>query len=121
MTQEWYFLDPEFALAKLEIKLVRSQPLKYNSGVFFMFFHCLRIYNNVFNEYHDKLVQLWHEDRVHEVHEVCRCIHQPKGHDKILIETISRCEGHLGYIFGTNLDLVIAGVEINFREHPGSR
>jgi hypothetical protein len=37
-----------------------------------MFFHSLRIYKNVINEYSDKLVQLRHEDRVHEVHEVCR-------------------------------------------------
>jgi hypothetical protein len=39
MTQEWYFLDPELALAKLGIKLVLSQPLKYNLEVFFVFFH----------------------------------------------------------------------------------
>jgi hypothetical protein len=79
MTQERYFLDPEFALAKLGIKSMLSQPLKYNSEVFFVFFHSLRIYKNVVNEYHSKLVQLWHEDRVHEVHEVCRHICQPKS------------------------------------------
>jgi hypothetical protein len=39
MTQEWYFLDPELALAKLGIKLVLSLPLKYNLEVFFVFFH----------------------------------------------------------------------------------
>jgi hypothetical protein len=52
---------------------------------------------------------------------VCWHIRQPKGHDKILIETISCSEGCLGYIFGMNLDLVIAGAEINFGEHLGSR
>jgi hypothetical protein len=61
-----------------------------------------------------------HENRVHEVHEVCRRIHQPKWHDKIFIETISHCERHLGYIFSTNLDLVIAKVVINLRKHLGS-
>jgi hypothetical protein len=50
-----------------------------------------------------------------------RCIGQPKGHEKTLIETISHREGRLGYIFGTNLDLVIAGAAINFGEHLGSR
>jgi hypothetical protein len=85
-----------------------------------MFFHTLRIYQNVINEHHDKLVQLQHENRVHEIHEVCRCIRQPKGHDKILIETISCSEDCLGYIFVTNLDLVIARAEINFVEHLGS-
>jgi hypothetical protein len=86
-----------------------------------MFFRTLQIYQNVVNEHYDKLVQVWHENRVHEVHEVCQRIHQPKGHDKILIETISHCEGYLGYILSTNLDLVIAGAEINFGEHLGSR
>jgi hypothetical protein len=45
---------------------------------------------------------------------MCWRICQSKWHDKILIETISHCEGRLGYIFGVNLDLVIAGAEINF-------
>jgi hypothetical protein len=52
---------------------------------------------------------------------MCQRIGQPKGHDKVLIETISRREGHLGYIFGANLDLVIARAEINLGEHLGSR
>jgi hypothetical protein len=62
MTQEWYFLDPKLALAKLGIKLVLSQPLKYNLEVFLVFFYSLQIYRNIVNEYHDKLVQLQHED-----------------------------------------------------------
>jgi hypothetical protein len=121
MTQEWYFLDPELIVAKLGVKLVLSQPLKYNSKVFFMFLYSLRIYKNVVNEYHDKLVQLRHEDRVHEVREVCWRICQPKRHHKILIETISYSESFLGYIFSMNLDFVINGAETNLREHLGSR
>jgi hypothetical protein len=117
MTQEWFLLDSELTLDKLGVKLVLSQPLKYNSEVFFVFFHNLQIYKNVINEYHDKLVQLRHEDRVHELHEVCQRICQPKRHHKILIETISCREHHLGYVFHTNLDLVIAGAEINLGEH----
>jgi ATP sulfurylase len=82
-----------------------------------MFFHTLQIYQNVINKHHDKLVQLQHENRVHEVHEECQRICQPKGHDEILIETISCSTCHLGYIFSMNLDLVIAGAEINLGEH----
>jgi hypothetical protein len=78
MTQEWYFLDPELALAELGIQRVLSWPLKYNSDVFFMFFHTLRIHQNVINAHHDKLVQLQHENQVHKVHEVCQRICQPK-------------------------------------------
>jgi hypothetical protein len=121
VTQEWYFLDPKLALAKLGVKLVLSQPLKYNSEVFFVLVHSLRVYKNVVSEYHDKLVQLRHEDKVHEVHEVCWCICQPKRHHKILIETISCSESRLGYIFDMNLDLVTARAEINLGEHLGSR
>jgi hypothetical protein len=36
-----------------------------------MFFHTLQIHQNVINEYHDKLVQFWHENQVHKVHEGC--------------------------------------------------
>jgi hypothetical protein len=39
VTQEWYFLDPELTLAKLGVQLVLSWLLKYNSEMFFMFFH----------------------------------------------------------------------------------
>jgi hypothetical protein len=117
MTQEWYLHDPEHALAKLGVNLVLSKALKYNSEVFFMFFYSLSIYKNVVNEYHVKLVHHWHEDRVHEVHEVCQRIHQPKRHHKILKETISYRERRLGYVFSTNLDFVTAGVEINLGEH----
>jgi hypothetical protein len=45
---------------------------------------------------------------------------QHKRHHKVFIETISHGDLHLGYIFGMNLDLVIAGVEINLGEHLGS-
>jgi hypothetical protein len=77
-----------------------------------MFFHTSQIYKNVVNEYHNKLVQLQHEDGVHAIHEVCRCICQSKGHDEIFKETISCSECYLGYIFGTNLDLMIAEVRL---------
>jgi hypothetical protein len=85
-----------------------------------MFFHTPQIYKNVINEHHDKLVQFWHEDRVHEIHEVCQHIRQSKRLDKIFKETISCGEGYLGYVFGMNHDLMIAGAEINLREHLGS-
>jgi hypothetical protein len=82
-----------------------------------MFFYTPRIYKNVINEHHDKLVQFRHEDGVHEIYEVCQRIHQSKQHDKIFKETISYGEGCLGYVFGMNLDLMIVEAEINHREH----
>jgi hypothetical protein len=62
VTQEWYLLDPELAFIELGIQLMLSQSLKHNSEVIFMFFHTLRIYQNIVNENHDELVQLWHEN-----------------------------------------------------------
>jgi hypothetical protein len=50
---------------------------------------------------------------------VCRCIHQPKRHDKILIKPVSRRESRLGDIFITDFNLMIAGAEINLGEHLG--
>jgi hypothetical protein len=51
---------------------------------------------------------------------VCQHIGQPERHDKILIKRVSRRESHLGDIFDMNLNLMIAGAEINLREHLGS-
>jgi hypothetical protein len=98
-----------------------SQSLKHDSKMFFMFFRTLRIYMYVVDEDHNKLVQLRHEYRVHEMHEVCWCIRQRKRHDKILIKPVSQRESRLGDIFDMNFNLMIAGVEINLGEHLGSR
>jgi hypothetical protein len=39
----------------------------------------------------------------------------------VVLKVVCCIEGRLGYIFATNLDLMISGAEINFREHLGSR
>jgi hypothetical protein len=44
----------------------------------FMLFLVLRIDQDVINEDHDKLVQLYHEYRDHQVHEVRGVVGQPK-------------------------------------------
>jgi hypothetical protein len=69
VTQEWDFLDLELTLTELGIQMMLLQTLKYNSELIFMFFHTLRIYQNVINKHHNELVQLRHENWVHEVHE----------------------------------------------------
>jgi hypothetical protein len=43
-----------------------------------MLFFTLEIDQDVINEGHDKLVQLWHEYGVHQVHEMCRSIDESK-------------------------------------------
>jgi hypothetical protein len=70
--------QPELTLAVLGIELMIMQTLKYNAEMLFMLFFILRIDQDVVNEDHNKLVQLCHEYRVHQVHEVSGGIGQPK-------------------------------------------
>jgi hypothetical protein len=105
------FINPEFTLAKLSIKLMVSQSLKHDSEMLYMY---------VANEDHKKLVHVQHEYRVHEVHDVFWHICQPKRHDKILIKPVSLRERCLGDIFGMDFNLMITRVKINLGEHLGS-
>ena len=51
-----------------------SEVLKNDVQMFGMFLLILGINEDVIDEYHDELIKLGHEDRVHEIHEVGRCI-----------------------------------------------
>jgi hypothetical protein len=84
------------------------QSLKYNAEMLLMLFLTLRKDQDVVNEDHDKLVQLFHENRVHQLHEVSGGIGQTKRHHQILINTVSGGENSLWDIFFTDLDLMIA-------------
>jgi hypothetical protein len=78
MTQEWNFAQPELTLAILHIELMITQSLKHNVKMPFMFFLALREDKDVINEDHDKLVQLYLEYRVHQVHDVSGGVGQPE-------------------------------------------
>jgi hypothetical protein len=80
MTQELNFGQPKLTLAKLCIQLMITQSLKHSAEMLFMLFLTLRKHQDVVNEDHNKLVQLFHENRVHQVHEVSRGIGQTKRH-----------------------------------------
>jgi hypothetical protein len=67
MTQELNFVQPELALAKHCIKLMITQLRKHNTEMLFL---TLRKDQDDVNEDHDKLVHLFHENQVHQVHEV---------------------------------------------------
>jgi hypothetical protein len=85
MTQELNFTQPELAFAKLRINLMITQSLKRSAKMLFIFFLTLRKEQDVINEDHDKLVYLFHENRVHQVHEVSGGIGQTKRHHQILV------------------------------------
>ena len=72
MAQKLDFLEPEITFTEFSIQLVLSETLENNAKVLSMLFFILVIYKNVVNENHDKLIQLRHEYRVHEVLRVSR-------------------------------------------------
>jgi hypothetical protein len=116
VTQELNFGQPELALAELRIRLMITQSLKHNAEMLFVLFLTFRKDQDVINEDHDKLVQLFHENRVHQVHEVSGGIGQTKRHHQILKKTVLGGESSLWDIFFTNLDLMIAKTMVNLRK-----
>jgi hypothetical protein len=79
-------------------------------------FFTFGIDQDVINEYHDKLVQLWHEYGVHQVHEMGRSIGASKRHNQVLIQPIPGGEGSLRNVFWADLDLLITRTKINLRK-----
>ena len=92
---------------------------QYNSEMFGVLFWCLGVYQNVINEYHNKLVQIFHEDLIHEIHEVSWGIGQPKGHDRAFIQAISGYKCRLWNILGSDFQLVVPRSEVDLGEHLG--
>jgi hypothetical protein len=82
----------------------------------FMLFPTLRKDKDVVNEDHDKLVHLFHENRVHQVHEVSGGVGQTKRHHQTLIKIISGGERSLWDIFFTDLDLMIDRAKVNLQK-----
>jgi hypothetical protein len=78
MSKKRDFLQPESTLAEFGIELMVPKPLQNNVEMSRILFFTLGIDQDVINEDHDKLVQLWHEYGVHQVHEMCRSIGEPK-------------------------------------------
>jgi hypothetical protein len=77
VTQELNFGQTELTLAELCILLMITQSLKYNAEVLFMLL-TLRKDQDVINEDHNKLVQLFHENRLYQVQEVSGALVNPK-------------------------------------------
>jgi aspartate ammonia-lyase len=59
-----------------------------------MIFWIFRVDQNVINEDHNKFVEFLHEDRVHEIHEICWSIVKTKRHDQIFVESITGGKGY---------------------------
>jgi hypothetical protein len=81
-----------------------------------MLFFTLGIDQNVINEDNNKLVQLRHEYGVHQVHEMCRSIGEPKRHNQVLIQPVPGGESDLRNVFSVDLNLMITRTKINLRK-----
>jgi hypothetical protein len=78
MSKRRNFLQSESTLAKFGVKLMVLKSLQNNTEMPQMLFFTLGIDQDVVNEDHDKLVQLRDENRVYQVHEMCRNIAESK-------------------------------------------
>jgi hypothetical protein len=116
MSKKWNLLQPECTFAKLDIESMVTKSLQNNPKMLFMLFFILELDQDVINEYHDKLVQLWHEYGVHQIHEMCRSIGDSKRYNQILIQPILGRECSPGNVFRTNLDLIITRMKIDLGE-----
>jgi hypothetical protein len=116
VAKKMHFIQLECTLAELGIKLMVTKSLQDNTKMLLMLFLILGVDQDVFNEDHDKLVQLRHEYGVHQVHKVCRSIGESKRHNQILIQFIPGGEGSLRDVFQTDLDLMVTRMEIDLRE-----
>jgi hypothetical protein len=117
MSKERHIFQPECTLAKPGIELVVTKSLQYNPKMLLMISFSFGVDQNVVNEYHNKLIQLWHEHRVHQVHEMCGSISESKRYNQILIQPIPGGECGFRDIFQTDLDLMITRSEFYLGEN----
>jgi hypothetical protein len=120
MTQKFDDIKPEFTLREFGIQRVISQTLKNNVKMSSMIFRIFRIDQNIIDKNHDEFIEFRHEDRVHKIHEIGRCIGKTKGHNQIFIESISSRENCFWNITWPNLYLMIPRAKVNFGEYLGS-
>jgi hypothetical protein len=113
MSKKRNFLQPESTLAEFDIELMVSKSLQNNLEILCMLFFTLGIDQDVINEDHVKLVQLRHEYRVHQVHEMCMSIDEPKRHNQILIQPIPSGESGIRNVFWVDLNLMITQTKID--------
>jgi predicted oxidoreductase len=75
---------------------------------------------DIIDEDHYEFVELRHEHRVNEVHEVGWGICETKGHHQELIETITGGESSFRNVTRWNFDLMLTRTEIDLGENSGS-
>jgi hypothetical protein len=107
----WVFLRKEFGIG-----LMVPKSLQNNAEMPHMLFFTLGIDQDVVNEYHNKLIQLRHEYKVHHGHEKGRSIGESKRHNQISIQHILGGEHSLRNIFWMDLNLGITRTKIDLEK-----
>ena len=74
MTKKRDLFKPKLTFAELGIKTMLSKLLKDNMNMTRMIFLGLGINENIINEDDHKNIKFFHEDAIHQVHEISRCI-----------------------------------------------
>jgi hypothetical protein len=113
MSKKRNLLQPESTLAEFGMELMVPKSLQNNTEMSRMLFFILGIDQDVVNEDNDKLVQLRHEYRVHQIHKMCMRIGESKQHNQVLIQSVPDREGSPTNIFWTDLDFMITRMEID--------
>jgi hypothetical protein len=66
MSKVGYFGEPELTLRILSVEFVFSKLLQYKTKMFSMFFFILGIYQYIIQINHDELVEVLHENIIHQ-------------------------------------------------------
>ena len=85
-----------------------------------MLFFGLGVNEDIIDENYDELVEVVHENFIHEVHEVGGGIGQSKGHYCVLKQSVTGGECSLGDILFSDLQLMVPGTKIDLGEDSGS-
>ena len=115
MSQEFHLSKPKFTFAELDIQLMVHECLENNLQMILMLLLKLGVDQDVVNKDHNKLIQIGMEYLMHDIHECCRCIRQPKGHHYELEMPIPHPKRCLMDISLPNSQLMITSAKIYLR------
>lgn len=108
-------MEPKVALLVLGIELILSKNLENPPKIVLVILVTPQIDQYGVNEDHNKLIQIWPENPIHHVYEYRWGISKPEGRHHELVMAITSPKSSPRHILCLNLELEIAGQQINFR------
>ena len=116
MAEKSDLLKPKLALTEFPKQLMVSKHLKHKSKILLMLCLGTRVDEDIVDKHDNKLVQIWMENPVHQIHEHGRGISQAEWHDKELKRPITSQESGLRDIIIPDPKLMIARTKISLRK-----